>query len=240
MSRSRASRYPGPSRKRSRQGQSPNIAQAITYAYGDLEAGFQEADLVLEHTYSVPVVHQSYIEPHTVTAFWDHPGHLTLWEPVQGAFAARTLASRTLGIPQSKVTINTTEIGGGFGGKIDGLYAPIAALLAKKARRPVQLVLTRHEELLAADPAPSSIVRLKMGARRDGRLTAIEGDILVDAGAFASGWIMGSLTSTLRNSYRFSAWKLAGQEVLTNKAPIGSYRSPGAPNGNFAIEVANG
>jgi CO/xanthine dehydrogenase Mo-binding subunit len=159
-----------------------------------------------------------------------------LWEPVQGAFAARTLASRTLGIPQNKVTINTTEIGGGFGGKIDGLYAPIAALLARKARRPVQLVLTRHEELLAADPAPHSIIRLKTGVRRDGSLTAIEGEILVDAGAFASGWIMGSITSSLRNSYRFPAWRLAGQEVVTNKAPIGSYRSPGGPNGAFAIE----
>ena len=227
---------PGAEPEARQAGQSANIAQAITYQYGDLEAGFQQADLVIEHTYTVPVVHQSYIEPHTVTAFWDHPGHLSLWEPVQGAFAARTLASRTLGIPQSKVTINTTEIGGGFGGKIDGLYAPIAALLAKKARRPVQLVLTRHEELLIADPAPHSIIRLKTGVRRDGTLTAIEGDILVDAGAFTSGWIMGSITSTIRNSYRFPAWRLAGQEVLTNKAPIGSYRSPGAPNGAFALE----
>ena len=74
---------PGAEPEAQPEGQSPNIAQAITYQYGDLAAGFQEADLVIEHTYTVPVVHQSYIEPHTVTAFWDHPGHLTLWEPVQ-------------------------------------------------------------------------------------------------------------------------------------------------------------
>jgi CO/xanthine dehydrogenase Mo-binding subunit len=227
---------PGTEPEAQKQGQSPNIAQAITYHYGDLPAGFQAADLVIEQTYTVPVVHQSYLEPHTVTAFWDHPGHLTLWEPVQGAFAARTLAARTLGIPQSKVTIHTTEVGGAFGGKIDGLYAPIAALLARKAHCPVQLVLTRHEELLGADPAPHSIIRLKTGVRRDGSLTAIEGEILVDAGAFTSGWIMGSITSTLRNAYRFPAWRLAGQEVLTNKAPIGSYRAPGAPSGAFAME----
>ena len=227
---------PGTELEPQKEGQSPNIAQAITYHYGDPEAGFQEADLVIEQTYTVPVIHQSYLEPHTVTAFWDHPGHITIWEPVQGAFAARTLASRTLGIPQSNVTINTTEIGGGFGGKIDGLFAPIAALLAKKAHRPVQLVLTRHEELLGADPAPHSIIRLKTGVRRDGTLTAIEGEIIVDAGAFTSGWIMGSITSSIRNSYRFPAWHLLGQEVLTNKAPIGSYRAPGAPNGAFAME----
>jgi CO/xanthine dehydrogenase Mo-binding subunit len=218
------------------EGQPPNVAQAVTYNYGDLEAGFREADLVLEQTYTVPVVHQSYLEPHTVTAFWDGPNHVTLWEPVQGAFAARSLISRALGIPQSSVTIHTTEVGGAFGGKIDGLFAPIAALLAKKARRPVQIVLTRHEELVGADPAPHSVIHLKTGVKRDGTLTAIEGDILLDAGAFPSGWIMGSITNSIRNSYRFPAWRLKGQEVLTNKAPIGSYRAPGAPNGAFAME----
>jgi CO/xanthine dehydrogenase Mo-binding subunit len=229
-------RLPGFEPEPSGEGKSPNIAQAITYQSGDLETGFQESDLVIERTYTVPVVHQSYMEPHTVTAYWDRPGHLTLWEPVQGAFSARNFISRTLGIPQSSVTINTTEIGGGFGGKIDGLFAPIAALLAKKTRRPAQLVLTRHEEMLGADPAPHSIIRLKTGARRDGTLTAIEGEILVDAGAFASGWIMNSITSSIRDSYRFTAWQLTGKEVLTNKAPIGSYRAPGGPNGSFAIE----
>ena len=219
-----------------KQNGSPNIAQAMTFKYGDVEAGFGEADLIIEHTYHVPVVHQSYMEPHCVTAFWDQPGHVTLWEPVQGAFTARNYISKTFGIPQSSVTINTTEIGGGFGGKIEGLYAPIAALLARKTHRPVQLVLTRHEELLAGDPAPQSVIRLKTGARSDGTLTAIEGEVLLDAGAFASGWIMTSLTGSMRNSYRFPAWQLKGQEILTNKAPIGSYRAPGGPNAAFAIE----
>ena len=216
--------------------ESPNVAQAMTFKYGDVEAGFGESEVIVEHTYTVPVVHQSYMEPHTVTAFWDQPGHISLWEPVQGAFTARNYISRAFGIPQSSVTINTTEIGGGFGGKIEGLYAPIAALLARKTHRPVQLVLTRHEELLAADPAPHSVIRLKTGARSDGAVTSIEGEVLVDAGAFASGWIMTSLTGSMRNSYRFTAWHLKGREVLTNKAPIGSYRAPGGPNAAFAIE----
>lgn len=89
---------------------------------------------------------------------------------------------------------------------------------------------------MGANPAPHSIIRVKTGARNDGTLTAIEAEILVDAGAFPSGWIMSSITLTLRNSYKFNAWYLKGTEALTNKASIAAYRAPGGPNVSFAIE----
>ncbi len=123
-----------------------NIADTNTFRHGDVEAAFAELHVVVEHSYTVPVVHQGYIEPHAVTAHWDRPGHVSVWECVQGTFAARDMIAHVLGIPQTSITLNSTEIGGGFGGKVEGIFAPIAVLLAKKAMRPVKLVLTRKEE----------------------------------------------------------------------------------------------
>jgi CO/xanthine dehydrogenase Mo-binding subunit len=217
-------------------GELTNIADTNIFRHGDVEAAFAESQVVVENTYTVPVVHQGYIEPHAVTAHWDRPGHVSVWECVQGTFAARDMIARVLGIPQTNITLNSTEIGGGFGGKVEGIFAPIAVLLAKKAMRPVKLVLTRKEELMGSNPAPHSVIKVKTGAKEDGTLTAIEAEILVDAGAFPSGWIMSSIILTLRNSYKFKAWRLKGMEVLTNKASIAAYRAPGGPNVSFAIE----
>ncbi len=215
---------------------SPNVADENVFSHGDLESAFAQSDAIVEYSYTVPTVHQGYIEPHAVTAHWDRPDHVTVWECVQGAFDARNLIAETLGMPHGKITLNSTEIGGGFGGKGEGIFAPLAVLLAKKAGRPVQLVLTRQEELIGANPAPCSLIRLKAGATQDGSLTAVEADILVDAGAFPTGWIMSNITATLRDNYRFQAWHLRGREVLTNKASVTSYRAPGSPNLSFAIE----
>ncbi len=215
---------------------SPNFANRSVYAHGDLEAAFANSEVVVEHTYSVPIVHQGYIEPHAVVAHWDRADHVTVWESVQGAFAARDLIADTLGIPRANITLNSTEIGGGFGGKIECIFSPLAVLLAKKTGRPVKLVLTRREELIGSNPAPHTVIRLKTGARKDGILTALEADVLMDTGAFPSNWIMNVITTLLRNNYKFEAWHLEGMEVLTNKASITAYRAPGGVNASFAIE----
>jgi CO/xanthine dehydrogenase Mo-binding subunit len=216
--------------------ESPNIADETSFTYGDLETAFADSAVVIENTYTVPTVHQGYIEPHGVTAYWDKPDHVIVWECVQGVFAAREIIADGLGIPPTKITLNATDVGGGFGGKGEGIFGPIAVLLAKEARRPVQLILTREEELIGANPAPHSIIRVKTGAKEDGTFTAIEAEILVDAGAFPTGWIMANITATLRDNYRFEAWHVHGREVLTNKASVSSYRAPGAPNAHFAME----
>jgi len=215
---------------------SPNVVDENTFSFGDVDAAFAASDVIIENTYTVPVVHQGYIEPHGVTAYWDRPDHVIVWECVQGVFAARDLIADTLGIDPTKITLNATEIGGGFGGKGEGIFGPITVLLAKKASRPVQLILTREEELIGANPAPHSVIWIKTGAKADGTFTAVAADILVDAGAFATGWIMTNIATMLRDNYRFEAWHLHGREVLTNKASVSSYRAPGAPNAHFAME----
>ncbi len=216
---------------------SPNLASRFVFEHGDMTTAFTESDVIVEHTYTIPVVHQGYIEPHAVTAFWDRADHVTVWECVQSAFAARGLIVDTLGIPPASITLNSTEVGGAFGGKIDGLFAPLTVLLAKKARRPVTLVLTRREEFTSTNPAPHSIIRLKTGAKKDGTLTALEGTVLLDTGAFASPvWFSMVILEMLRNNYRFQAWQLESLNVLTNKAAITFYRAPVAVNASFAIE----
>jgi CO/xanthine dehydrogenase Mo-binding subunit len=183
------------------------------------------------------VLHQSYAEPHAVTAYWDRADHVTVWECVQGAFGARDLIADTLGIPRVNITLNTTEIGGAFGGKDGGIFAPLAVLLAQKAQRPVKLVLTRREELTGANPAPHAVMWLKTGADKEGRLTAIEGKVWLDVGAFSTYWApVGGVLWSLGCNYKFQAWRAEGLEVLTNKASVGAYRAPGAPTAAFAIE----
>ena len=103
---------------------SPNLGSRFVFEHGDITAAFAESDIIVEHTYRVPVVHQGYIEPHAVTAFWDRSDHVTVWECVQSAFDARNMIVETLGIPLSNITLNSTEIGGGFGWKIDGTLCP--------------------------------------------------------------------------------------------------------------------
>lgn len=216
---------------------SPNVTYRYTFENGDLAAAFSESDCLVEHTYRMPAFHQGYLEPHAVTAFWDRPNHVTVWECVQGAFWARDLIAETLGLPRTSISLNTTEIGGGFGGKADGLFAPLAVLLAKKAARPVKLVLTRREELTGANPGPHTIIRIKTGATREGRFTALEGQVLMDTGAFTNPNALAiNIAFMLGSKYRFQAWRLEGVEVITNKASSGSYRAPGAVNACFAIE----
>jgi CO/xanthine dehydrogenase Mo-binding subunit len=215
---------------------SPNVVDENLFAYGDVEAGFAQAAVIVEHTYTVPVVHQGYIEPHAATAHWDDDRHVTVYEPVQGTWAARELIAGALGLHPTDVTLHSPEVGGAFGGKCEGVFAPIPVLLARKAGRPVQLVVTRQEELAGANPAPHSIIRVKTGARADGTFTAIEADVLLDAGAFPTGWIMTNITASLRDNYRFPAWRMRGREVVTNKPSATSYRAPGAPNLSYAME----
>jgi CO/xanthine dehydrogenase Mo-binding subunit len=217
--------------------ETPNVASRFPFEYGDVAAAFAESDVVVEHTYTVPALHQGYIEPHGVTAFWDRADHVTVWECVQSPVGARDMIADTLGIPHTQISLHTTEIGGAFGGKDTGLFSPLAVLLARKARRPVQLALTRREELTGANPAPHTVVRVKTGAKKDGTLTALEGQVLVDIGAFTMYWdVADSIPWMMLQNYKFRAWRLEGLAVLTNRASIGSYRAPLAINAAFAIE----
>src|SRR5205807_8782042 len=141
-----------------------------------------EADLVVERHGRTATVHQGYTEPHNATAEWRADGHLTVWCSTQGAFPVRTQLAHILSHPVSQIKVVPTEIGGGFGGKIMVYLEPVAALLAKKTGRPVKLLMDRAEVLMGTGPTPASDIRIQIGVKKDGRITAARADMAFDAG----------------------------------------------------------
>lgn len=212
-----------------------NISSHLHFHRGDPVQGFAEADLIVEHTYRVPHVHQSYMEPRAAVATWDNPSHLTVYVSAQGQFALRGEVADIVGVPSSQVRVIPQEIGGGFGAKIQPIVEPITAFLAKATGRPVKLVLTRQEDLVAATPAPEAIVELKTGAKKDGTLTALKARVVMDSGCFPGG-PLNNVCLLVGGLYKFPNFDIEGFEVLTHKPSQAAYRAPGAPHGTFAIE----
>ena len=161
---------------------------------------------------------------------------MTIWASSQGMFAVRSDVSQALNVAERQIRVESVPIGGAFGGKF-GLIEPLAAAAASAARRPIRLVYTREDDLLAGNPAPQSIIRLKLGAKRDGTLVAMEGKVIFDSGAYAgSAVFLGGLI--LGSTYRCPNIDFRCYEVLTNKVSVGAYRAPGAPQATFALESA--
>ncbi|MAS34516.1 MAG: xanthine dehydrogenase [Anaerolineaceae bacterium] len=214
-----------------------NVAKEGFYKRGDVEAGFAEADVIIEHTYTSPMVHQSSLETQGVIA---QPDPLTdgmaIWSSTQDPFGVRKEVASALGLPESLVRSKGAVIGGGFGAKFP-LYEPLIALVADKLGRPVKLVLTRSEELLATNPAPPLRVHLKIGAKSDGTLLAIQAQIYLDGGCYPAnmakfvGFQIGSY-------YPTPNLDIYAVDVVTFKQSTGAYRAPGAPTAFFAIDTA--
>src|SRR5262249_45595037 len=216
-------------------GKAVNVSQTAHVKRGDVAKGFAESDVVLEHTYRVPMVHQGYLEPHAVLAEWDTTGQLTLWASTQGSFNTRSEVADVLGIDENRIKVAWGECGGGFGGKSRGLCEPITALLARATKRPVRYVMTRREELEAGMPAPQVIIRLKTGVKRDGALMALEAETVLETGAF-SGTVLAVSGVFLASLYKWPAFEVRGSEVLTHKPSVAAYRAPVAPQTIFAID----
>jgi CO/xanthine dehydrogenase Mo-binding subunit len=212
----------------------PNVSTSLHFSRGDVEAGLREADVVVEQTYRTSMVHQAYIEPQVTLAAVDPLGSITVYTSTQALFYTRTEVAAALGIPQNKVKVVGMTIGGGFGGKFMLLEA-LCAALAVHSRRPVRLEYTRMDDFLAANPAPPSVWEVKLGAKRDGTITALKARVVFDTGAYAGSPVqIGSLL--LGGFYKFPNLDIRGYEVLTNKTPAGAYRAPGAVQASFAIE----
>jgi CO/xanthine dehydrogenase Mo-binding subunit len=163
-------------------------------------------------------------------------GQTTLWCCTQGPFMVRAYTAKLLGLPISKLKVIPSEIGGGFGGKTTVYLEPLAVALARRAGRPVRLVMTREEVFRATGPAPASVIRLRLGARRDGRLTAAEGWLAYEAGAFPGSPIQAGVMALLA-PYDVPAFRLVGFDVCVNKPKTTAYRAPGAPMAAFAAET---
>ena len=220
-----------------RAGKPSNIAQHVRHEKGDLEAGFREADVIFEREYETTMVHQGYIEPQNATAFWNRDGQVTVWTSTQDQFGVRDATAQVLQIPVSKVTVQPVEIGGGFGGKIILYLQPLAALLSKKSGRTVKMTMDRKEVLEASGPTCGSYIRIKLGAKKDGTLTAAEAYLAYESGAYP-GAPLGPGAMCIFAPYDIPHQFIDGYDGLVNKPRVTAYRAPGAPAAAFAAEAA--
>jgi len=212
-----------------------NIASRVRFSRGDVERGFRDAAVVVGRRFRTSVVHQAYLEPHATVADYDpFARRVTIWTATQGLFYARENVAAVLGLPESSVRVVPMAVGGGFGAKVL-LLEPLAAAIAVALGRPIRLLLTRADEFRTGTPAPQSILDVKLGARQDGTISALQARLLFDAGAYP-GAPVNIAALLLGGYYRTPALDITGHEVLTHKAPVGAYRAPGAPQATFAIE----
>jgi len=212
-----------------------NIASHTKLAIGNSEEGFEQASLIVDRTAQLEMVHQGYIEPHNATANWDQDDRVSVWSSTQGMFGIRDQLAMLLDLPESNITVNPVEIGGGFGGKTTVYLPPIAALLSKQARRPVKMVMDRADVFQGTGPAPGGEVRIRMGVNDDGKIVAAEADIRLEAGAYPGSNV------DLPTAWCFSTYDIPnvtadGYDVLVNKPKSNAFRAPGQPQAAFCVE----
>jgi len=212
-----------------------NIAWRFEHVSGDPDAGFAEADVIVEHEFTSLMVHPGYIEPQAALAVWSPDGRLTLTTSTQGFFDVRNTLVELLGLPMSDVRVIAAEVGGAFGGKNTSYIDAAAALLARKAGRPVRVTMTRAEVFLGTGPSSGTVIRVKAGAKQNGQLTALDAQLYYEAGAYP-GSPMGSGVNVLVGAYVIPNGHIEGYDIVVNKPRVGSYRGPGGTPANFAIE----
>ena len=212
-----------------------NISSKTSIVKGDVEAGFAQADVIVERTFVTPMVHQGYIEPHACVADTTSDGRASLWCPSQGHFGIRDMAALVLGMDTGDIRVMPAEIGGGFGGKTVVYLEPLAIRLAQKAGRPVKMVMTRDEVFCGTGPAPGTINTVKIGCKNDGTITAMSADLLYESGAFP-GSPLGAGAMCIFAPYAVENIRIEGFEVVVNKPRVNAYRAPGAPQSMFAGE----
>ena len=213
-----------------------NVAKHFVFEKGDIAKGFEEADIVIEREFDTATVHQGYIEPHASTAHWNADGKITVWTCTQGTFSVRHQTAELCGVPISDVKVIPTEIGGGFGGKISVYLPPVAAGLSKKTGQPVKLVMDRAAVFEATGPTPGSHMKVKIGATKDGRITAGEAWIAFEAGGYTGSPIAPGCMCVF-SCYEVPHARVDGFDVCVNKPRTNAYRAPGSTQVCFATET---
>ena len=227
---------PGGLRSEDDDAESTNIANHFVFESGDIDKGFGEADVVVEREFRTQSVHQGYIEPHTATAQWAEDGNVTIWCSSQGQFNIRDQTALVMGIPISKIKVIPMEIGGGFGGKTLVYLEPVAAMLSRKTGQPVKVSMSRNEVFEGTGPTAGSYMRVKMGANKEGKITAADVTLIYEAGAFPGSPINPGCQCIL-GPYDIADGRIEGYDIVLNKPKTAAYRAPGAPAAAFAAET---
>ena len=215
-----------------------NVVNKLTFGKGDIEKGFADADLILEHTFRMPIHHQGYLEPQAFLVKIENDGTVNAWASTKGPFGTRAQFAKAVGIPANQIHLQAVHVGADFGGKSGAGDLPICYFLAKQAQRPVKIVLSHSEELTAMNPDHYTVIKVKTGVKRDGRMTARYLQAIHGTGAYAGmkpgrASIGGAGSAT---PYKIANSYMEALQVYTNTVPCGFWRAPGAIQATFASE----
>jgi CO/xanthine dehydrogenase Mo-binding subunit len=212
-----------------------NISKRLDFAIGDVEAGFKQADVVIEKEFKTAAVHQAYIEPHACVAKYEADGQCEIWSSSQGHFQMRALTAQVIGARLGDLRVTPAEIGGGFGGKTVTYLEPVAATLSKKSGLPVRLQMTREDVFRASGPTSGASMWVKIGVKKDGTIVAADGIFKFQAGAFPGSPVMNGCLCAYA-PYEIANQRAVGFDVVSNRPKAAAYRAPGSPISAFAVE----
>jgi xanthine dehydrogenase molybdenum-binding subunit len=219
-----------------------NLLEHMKVRLGDVEQGFAEADLIVEREYRTPTYDHMFMEPECsigVPAGYDEEHQkLTVYVGSQIPYADRDQIATAMGLAPEQVRVRGTLIGGGFGGKEDIMGQIHAALLAQATGRPVKILYDRAESLLAHPKRHATVIRIKTGAKRDGTLTAVQAELVGDAGAYASlsTKVLKRATTHATGPYHLTNARVDCYAMFTNNTPAGAFRGFGVTQSAFAVE----
>jgi CO/xanthine dehydrogenase Mo-binding subunit len=212
-----------------------NIAKRVEVSLGDVAVGFKQADVIVERHFKTRAVHQGYIEPHACIATVSEDGQAELWVSTQGHWIVRAHCARLLGWDTAKIKVHAAEIGGGFGGKTVVYLEPLALALSKKSGKPVKMVMSREDVLRATGPTSGADIWVKIGATKDGKITAGEALLKFQAGAFPGSPVQPAAMCAFA-PYDLAHVKVIGYDVVTNSPKVAAYRAPGGPISEYGVE----
>jgi CO/xanthine dehydrogenase Mo-binding subunit len=210
----------------------------LAWRKGDVEQGFRAADMVLEHTFRIPARHQGYLEPHAAVVAIDGDDRIQVSVSAKNPFGIRSQLAKALRLPEDRIRINVVNVGGEFGGKGDASDLPVAYFLARGSGRPVKIVMTYAEELTASNPAHPTVITIRSGVKRDGRIVARSLRAVHASGAYGALKSNSSLATWhyAGGQYRIDHTSFEFLQIYTNTVPGGYYRSPGAVATAFAVD----
>ncbi len=220
----------------------PNVHSHVTWQLGDIERGFAMAAQVFEHTFTTHYVHQGYIEPHASVVAIESDGRAHVWLSNKMPFRTRELLADVVQLPPEQIVVHLVPIGGDFGGKGSLMDLPLCYHLARRTRRPVKMVMTYAEELMAGNPRHPTAIVLRSGVTPQGLIVAREAKVVFNSGAYAAFKptpvvnITGA--SQAAGAYGIPNIRIDAYSVYTNCVPAGHMRAPGDPQVSFAVESA--
>ncbi len=214
---------------------SDNVLGTAHLARGDIDAALARSHVVARGRFTTPWMYQGYLEPQSATAWLEPDGELVVVSSTQAPFATRDSMAKLFGLPTERVRVRGAPLGGAFGGKMM-IVEPLVCGAVLALERPIRLVMTRTEDISAANPAGAEILTLEAGADAEGRLTGIRAQVIIDRGSTEDFGVESIAAMLSAGPYQWAAHELIGVGVATNRVTFGAYRAPTATPAAFAVE----